>query len=246
VILAADVLREAWRDRWLAVGPSSVVLLVPLVGGAERLALGAGAKAAADVGLFAVWGLCAVLSLTLGLSALRASPERLWALVRPISRTRFLSERFAGVCAALALQVVALHAAWLVAALLAGVPVPPGLWAAAVLSWVEACVLAALAALFVQVQRPLPAGLCAAAVAVVGHLADEYRAIAADGDVPAPLARALFLAVPDLDRLDVQGAVVHGLVPDPGQLALAVGYGAAWCAALVLLATVALERRDVP
>lgn len=246
MILALDVVREAWRDRWLAIGPASVLIVAPLMGGARGLALGAGDKAALDVGLLVIWATTLVLALLIGVSALAPRRDLVWALVRPISRTRFLCERAAGVALALALQVAALSVSLLVAAAIVGVHVPVAAAAAAVLLWAEACVVAALAGLLGQILAPTPAGLCAAALVTVGHLADEYAAAALEGHVPRPLARALFLVVPDLDRFDAHAAVVHHLPVDPVQWALAVGYGVAWSAALVLLATIALARRDLP
>jgi len=246
VILAAEVVREAWRDRWLAIGPASVLILAPLMGVARSLALGGGDKAALDLGLLTMWALAVVLALVIGVTATAPRRDLVWALVRPISRTRFLCERALGVAAALALQVAALTAALLVAALIVGVPVPFAVAPAAVLLWAEACVVAAIATAIAQALPPVPAGLCAAVVAAVGHLADEYAAVAAEGWVPEGVARALFLVVPDLDRFGAQAAVVHEVAGEPVQWALAVGYGAAWCVALVLLATIALARRDLP
>jgi hypothetical protein len=246
VILALEVLREMWRDRWLAAGAAASLAVAPITVGAHGLSLGAGAKAATDVGLFAVWALASGFALGIGLTVLRPRPDLVWALTRPVSRARFATDRFLGACGALGILTALLHAGWAVGALLAGMAVPASLVAAFVLSWAGACVVAGVAGLFAQVLPPAPAGLCAVAMVVVGHLADEYAALAAEGDVPPTLARALFLLLPDLDRFDAGAILAHGVTPDPAQVGLAVGYGAAWCAVLVLLATIALSRRDLP
>ena len=58
------------------------------------------------------------------------------------------------------------------------------------------------------------------------------------------LARSLYYILPDLSAFDVKMQVVHGLNVPAGYLLSAVGYGAGYIAALLLVATVIFSRRD--
>ncbi len=245
-LLAREVVSDALRDRWLHVGPAAVLVLGPLTAGAARLALGAGDKAGADVGLFATWLLACGLALALGARALGPRDDLVWLYVRPISRARLVLARALGVAAALALQVLALSASFALGAVFASVTVPSGLWAIAGLLWVEACLLALLSGVLAHLLPMVPAALAAVGLWFVGHLADEARLLVARGDAPAAWAEIAFRLVPDLDALDVQAAVVHGVGPSAGEVAIATAYGGLWCAALALVLVALVVRRDLP
>jgi hypothetical protein len=54
----------------------------------------------------------------------------------------------------------------------------------------------------------------------------------------------LHAVLPNLDRLNVKSAAVHGLALPPGYFVAAVAYGVLYALAVVILACLIFERRE--
>ncbi len=241
----------AWRDRLFA----SIVLffvaagvLTPIV---QDFAIGAGDKAARDVGLSLLWLVASGTAVLVGVRAigseLRDGTAVFW-LTRPISRGTWVAGRSLGVIATLTLEVAGLLLAWGLVALWNGVGIPPDLPWFALLLWVELVLVAAWGTFFTSLTTsPIVAFLATLGLWSAGHLADEYGRLAAESDGPLlrALFRGLYLVVPDLDLFDVQDRVVH-LLPVDGEAAIwAVAYGLGWVLALTAASTAVISRRDL-
>lgn len=208
------------------------------------LALGAPTRALRDLGLGLGWLVASGCAIGLGIGAfgarLRAGTP-VWLLSGPLSRRSWWLGTALGGLALLALLVVGLTLAYGAVEARHGTPPVEALAAWAALLWAECAVLLALAALLGALARPPAAAAFALALWAAGHLASEHAAATAQ----APwTSRLLFTLVPDLDRLVVHGAIVHG---DPVAISTVLtggAHAALWTAALLALGVFVMEHTD--
>lgn len=243
-MIRVAALTFAARRRILGAVFAYAALLAVLGPWAADLALGAPTRALRDVGLGLGWLVASGSAVALGIGAFGASLRAgfpVWLLAGPLSRRSWWLGTALGGLGLLALLVLGLTLAY--AAVEARVGAPPGgalaVWAA--LLWAECAVLLALAALLGALARPGAATALALGVWAAGHLASEHAAATA----AAPWAsRILFAVVPDLDRLVVHAAVVHGDPLGPSVVATGGAYAALWTAALLALGVLVIENTD--
>jgi hypothetical protein len=114
------------------------------------------------------------------------------------------------------------------------------------MTFVELAVLAAFAVLFSSFTNPILASVGTVATYVVGHLSWSFDLL--KKRIPSGPGRAacdvLHAFLPNLDRLDVKAAAVHGLPLPPGYMTSAVAYGVFYAAAVLILACLVFERRE--
>jgi Cu-processing system permease protein len=124
--------------------------------------------------------------------------------------------------------------------------VDPAMLKAVFLIFVELMLITAIALFFSTFSSPLLSAAFTLALYIVGHFNKELRNLdqIIDSQVVAAVARTLYHVVPDLSAFDVKTQVVHGLAVPPGYLLLTASYGAAYIAAILLIATVIFSRRD--
>lgn len=166
-------------------------------------------------------------------------------LSRPVSREVFLLARYLGLAAVLAVSATAMGLlSW---ALLAAVgePFAEGLLRAGLLIYVELLVVAAAGFLFATVLRPGAALYATLGLVIIGRSLGETRAFLDTRGQGAEVLAWLYRLLPDLSRLDVKGAVVHGTaVPDNALLSGAL-YGLGYAGLLLVAAMIALSHKDL-
>ena len=245
--LARQVVGDAADDRTFWPVPLfgiAVLLLAPLV---SEATLAGGTRAVLDLGWLGLWLTASALGGWLGIRAVgRDLHQRTAALLlyRPLTIPSWLAGRLLGVALTLGLHVTSMCAIWAAIALLWGGHLDGNWFWAALLLWAEACVIAALAALFSTLVAPLFAGACTCALWIAGHLSAEYTRVALESGA-GWLPIAVYTVVPDLHRIDVQDAVVHGLVIEPAAALGSLTYAIVWIAVLQALTVLVISRRDL-
>jgi ABC-type transport system involved in multi-copper enzyme maturation permease subunit len=246
-ILARQVVADAADDRvFVTIGLYGAVVagLAPLVSG---MALAAGTRAVADLGWLLLWLVACWVGCWLGIRAVGLDlHHRTAALVlsRPISASTWSAGRLLGVVLALGVQIGGMLAIWVVIAGIWGVSIGVDWVWAGLLLWAEASVTAALAALLSTLVAPVFAAASTAGLWIAGHLAQEYARVAAESDL-AWAATLLFVFVPDLDRFNVQDALVHGVAIPPIAALSSLAYAVVWIAVLQGLTVWVVTRRDL-
>ncbi|MCB9673709.1 MAG: hypothetical protein H6737_01255 [Alphaproteobacteria bacterium] len=233
---------DALHERVVPVVVVSLGFLLVGVPVARATGMGAPTRVVLDFALWWAWLSGCALAMWLG-SRCIAGPlddrTAMWELTGPVSPGLWGLRRLGGSAAV----AVAAHGVVLCAALALG-GLPAGSAAVAVLTTLEILLLVALAGGLGAVFRPLPALVATATLWLVGHVGGLFRDLLAE-DGLGPLASAVLAAIPDLDLLDVHGAVVRGEVPPAGQVLLAAAWSLAWTCAAAAATVSVLNRRDL-
>ncbi len=247
--VARETCRQTVRERTAAVmvclASAAIVLSVFLA----PLALGEVERVVVDVGLalasitpVLVVTVCGCILLTHELA------RRMWVplLATPVRRAEFLAGRALGLYVTGAVALVALTGVHIgTLAMVTG----RGVWRvlpANLLTLGELGVMVATMTLFCAFSTP---GLTAAftgAAFLVGHAAsDLLRGSTELGNAGGTIARIGYVLIPHLDMFNGRAAVVYNEGVSVAQLAAAGLYAVCYCTALMVLACLAFERREI-
>jgi len=245
--LARQVVADAAHERvfWTAPLYALVVLtLAPLVSDAT---LAGGRRAVLDLGWLGFWLVACLLGCRMGIRAVGVDLHQRTAallLYRPLSIPSWLTGRLLGVLLTLGVQIAIMAALWACVATLWGGAISANWGWAVLLIWAEAALIAAMGALLSSLVTPVFAGACTCALWIAGHLSTEYARVAIASDI-GWVSAVVFTVIPDLDRFNVQDALVHGLnIPTAAALG-SLAYAAVWIAVLQALTVLVVSRRDL-
>ena len=246
--IAQNTFREAIRDRVLYLILAFALVLIGLGHFVSLLTIGSEIKIVKDLGLSAISVFGLLTAVFVGVSLVFKEIERRTVytlLAQPVRRWQFVCGKFVGLSLVLASSVLLTGAALLIAVAVQGESTA-GLVSAIVLAFVELELVAAFAVLFSTFTNPILAAVGTVATYVVGHLSWSFDLL--ERRIPAEsgklLCRGLHALLPNLDRLNVKSAAVHGVALPPGYFAAAVVYGALYTVAVLILACFIFERRE--
>jgi hypothetical protein len=114
------------------------------------------------------------------------------------------------------------------------------------LTFVELAVVTAIALFFSTFSTPLLSAALTFGFFVAGRFSADLRNFdqVVDSQAAVWLARAIYWVLPNLLPFDVRAQVVHGQPVPAMYLALTVGSGLLYVAALLVASTVIFARRD--
>jgi ABC-type transport system involved in multi-copper enzyme maturation permease subunit len=250
IAIALMAFTEAVRDRILysllafalAMIGSSVVLV--------RLSVGGEGKIVKDLGLSAISLVGVLIAVFIGVGLVSREIDRrtiYMVMARPIRRGEFILGKFCGLGLTLLVNVAVMAAgllglAWFL----------EGRWSlellpAILLAYVELLLLTAAAILFSAFTTPTLSAIFTLSFFVIGRLIGDLRAFAAQfgGPVLQALAPGLSYVFPNLARLNISDASVHGRPLGAGYLLLALLYGGAYLVLLLAGAMAIFARRDL-
>jgi len=248
--VAQNTFREAVRDRVLYLLVFFAVLVILGSEGLAVLAVGDSRKVALDLGLAAISFFGVLISVFLGLSQFAREIDRrtvYTVISKPISRSGFIAGKLAGLYATVVVLTLGMTVVFLAFVWLRHDVAEPRLLAAVVLFLVENLVLASLAVLFASFTTPILATLFTMTMYVIGHLSFGLKLLAGHervaGSLFSRVMMGLYWVLPNLERFNVKGQVVHG-DPLPEGLVLPILYGIVYAAAIFLVSTEIFRRRD--
>ncbi len=241
---------EAVRDRVLyallvfalAMIGSSTILVSLSVGGEEKIVKDLGIAAISVVGL-----LIAVF-IGVGLVSREIDRRTIYpVMTRPVRRAEFILGKFCGLGLTLLVNV-----AVMAAGLLCLTRVLEGRWSfelmpAVLLAYVELLLLTAAAILFSTFTTPTLSAIFTLSLFVIGRLSADLKAFAQQLGSPAvrALAAGLYTLLPNLSRFNITEASIYHLPLGPGYLPLALLYGTAYIAVLLVTAIIIFGQRDL-
>jgi ABC-type transport system involved in multi-copper enzyme maturation permease subunit len=246
--IAWNTFREAIRDRVLYL----LLAFALIVLGASRflslLTVGSEEKIIKDVGLSAILLFGLLVSVFVGVSLVFKEIEKrtvLTLLANPVRRWQFVVGKYVGLLLVLGANLL-LMAAVLFAVLLARGDRPWPLLPAILAIAVQLAILSAFAILFSCYTNSILSAVGTVAVYVAGHLSWSLDLLRnrVEGGAARFLCDAVHAVLPNLDRLNLHTAAVHDLPLAPGTVAWSLAYGAAYAAAVVVLACLVFERRE--
>jgi ABC-type transport system involved in multi-copper enzyme maturation permease subunit len=261
--VALNTLREAVRDR---VFYNLLLFAVLLVGTSlviGQLAAGQDVKIIKDLGLAASLLFGVGIAIFIGIQLVAREVERRSVhatLSKPIGRPAFLLGKYVGLLLTLAVNILVMTAALYVVLAVYWRLTPPGVqavWTAPAvdprlltalgLIYVELAIVTAIALLFSTYSSALLSATFTTAIWVAGHFVGDLRTLDQVG-APASTSWTAWLVswlLPNLALFDIKAEVVHGIAVPATQVAAAVGYGATYSAAVLLVAIVIFQRRDL-
>jgi ABC-type transport system involved in multi-copper enzyme maturation permease subunit len=202
-----------------------------------------------DVGFGAMRLFGVAIALFVGVGLIHKEVERRTVytiLSKPLSRGEFLLGKFAGLALTVWMQLAIMTLAFAAVSWASGAPLGPGHAAACLLLGVELALVVAIATLFSAFTTPMLSSLFAGGLWVVGNLTRDLREIGAGSELPeVRLATAwLHRLLPDLASFDLRIEAAHGLPVAASDVWLALVYGGAYCAVVLVCAVAIFERRD--
>ncbi|MDH3629033.1 MAG: ABC transporter permease [Acidobacteriota bacterium] len=246
--IALNTFREAIRDRVLYLLLVFALILIVVSQLLSLLTVGDEEKIIADMGLSAISIFGVLTAVFIGVSLVFKEIERRTVytlLANPVRRWQFLLGKFVGLMAVLLMNVVLMSIALSIVLVLRGQP-PWDLVPALFLITIELAVVTSFALLFSTLTNPILAAVWTFASYVAGHLAWSLPLLRdkVTGTIGKWVCDAVYAVMPHLHRLDIKADAVHGLPLPDGYVWMAALYGVSYAAVILLLASVAFERKD--
>lgn len=246
--LAVNGFREARRNRVTVVVFGFAFLMAFISTVAIELTVATFERVMLDLGLGVMALISAGLVVFLASGLIPREIERrtiFLVLSRPISRSAFVVARFFGNIATIVVLVAMMTAVlgWQ----LNTHGVPPGrIFFVSVYGIVlQAVVLNAVCFVLASSMTQFPSAVVAVSLWVMGHLAsDLYRMTDRASGGLRWLGRALWLAMPQLDRLDFKARATYQEATSNTELLTAFAYATGYSVVLVTIACLLFEKRD--
>jgi len=259
--IAVNVFRESVRDKVLYNLVFFAILMMAASYLIGQLTAGQDVKMIKDLGLAAssVFGLFIAVFIGIGLVSKEVEKRSIYSLLaKPIHRYQIVLGKYVGLVLTLAVNIsimtVALYAVlaymgWKLSASAMAWEAPaldPALLKAVLLTFLELCIVTAIALFFSTFSTPLLSAALTFGFFVAGRLSSDLRNFndVVQSPLAGKLAGAVYWVLPNLAPFDVRAQVVHGLPVQAGYLALTAGYGLLYIAALLVPATLIFSRRD--
>lgn len=248
--IARNTAREALRNKVLysILAFAAVVVVVAALFGSASI--GDQTKFVKDFSLAAISLFGVVIAVTLGVNMLAKELGRrtiLNILSKPVARWEFVTGKFLGLAATVALVVFCMSGALIgILGVLEGRP-DPALFAAAAAIVLELTIVVAVALFFSSiVVTPTLAGLFTIAAFVAGRSAGYLGYFRGEDWAPAvrAISSVLYWTLPHLNRLDLADQVAYGEPVSLGYLGLAAIYALAYSLVLLVVTTALFERRE--
>ena len=165
---------------------------------------------------------------------------------KPISRSAFLLSRVGAILLTLLVLLLVMGALFLMELKVYGAPFHRSQLAAMAMLFVELVVLTSFGALMSTFAGPIVSAVVVAGVYFAGHASrDLYiRAQRSGSALLRVLGKGAYYLLPNLDRLDYKPAAAYTLEPSGRELLVNAGYGLAYAAVVLLVATLIFDRRD--
>lgn len=249
VAIAVNTFKETIRDRVLAV--IVVFALLMIAGGLwlGSISLGEEGRMMKDFGLVAVtaFGLIVAVFIAAGLVHKEVEKRTVYVLFsKPVSRVAFISGKFAGLCATMAV-VLAGMALFLFALVWIVDGEPSGMVLLAVLMiYVQLLAIMAVTIFFSTLGSAILASVLGICVFVAGQLSQNVLALTRLGKNPVTeaLSWVIYVIIPNLAAVDVKAGVVGEQTLAWGPIGLWTVYLLAYVVVVLALAALVFRRKE--
>ncbi|TVP67288.1 MAG: ABC transporter permease [Leptolyngbya sp. LCM1.Bin17] len=251
-VIARNVFLEVIRDRILYLIALFALLMVAATVLLPEVSAGAQDKITLDLGLAAIHLLSVIIAVFVGTGLVNKEIEKRTVLVliaKPVSRAEFIVGKHLGLSAVLLVLIAALGVIFMAVLGLNRISFPvASVMLALGFTALEAILITAVAILFGVFTSSLLATLLTFATYLMGHLTQDLVAFGNLSDNPAiqRVTNALYLILPDLERLNLRNEAIYGmaLLPSGTELLLHLLYGLLYTALLLTIASVIFARRQ--
>lgn len=250
--IAANVFREAIRDRILYLAMVYALVLVGAVNLLPEISAGTEDKITVDVALSAMNLLGLLVTVFLGTGLINKEIDKRTVLIllsKPIRRGELIVGKFLGLSAVIGVLVAFMQGILMLVLGLSKINYPLGsLLVAALYLFLQLSVITAIAILFGVLTSSILATILTFCIYVMGNLTRDLLQLGQISQNPGieRLAMGLYLFLPDLARLDLKNDAVYGLaaLPSFDTLALNALYGIVYIILLLSGAIAIFAKRE--
>ncbi|MGZ8374771.1 MAG: ABC transporter permease [Nitrospira sp.] len=246
--IAINTLRENLRDKLLYNLLFFALLMIGSSILLSRITLGDHHRLILDLGLASInlFGVLIAIFVGIGLVSKEVDRKTIYTIVsKPIPRYEFLLGKYCGLVITLFANTVVMVVGLLLVLQVMDVPITSLVFKSLVLIFLELMVITAVAVLFSTFTSATLSAIFTLAVYVIGHLSGDLKEFAKKLDeVSEMVVNAIYYTLPNLERFNLKGHVIHHLDFGMADMALTLAYGLNYAAFLLLLASVIFQRRD--
>ncbi|MDH5640878.1 MAG: ABC transporter permease [Nitrospira sp.] len=246
--IAMNTFRENLRDKLLY---NLVIFALLLIGSSiliSTLTLGEFDRLMIDIGLASInlFGVLIAIFIGIGLVSKEIDKKTIYTIVsKPVARHQFLLGKYLGLTMTLFINTTVMVIGLVLVLSARNVPVDLLLFKAVMLIFVEFMVITAVAMVFSTFTSTTLSAIFTLAVFVIGHLTPDLKMFGEKMDeVGQGVMNGLYYLLPNLERFNLKGHVIHHLEVANTDLMLIVLYGLTYAAFLLFTASVIFQRRD--
>jgi ABC-type transport system involved in multi-copper enzyme maturation permease subunit len=248
ISISLNTFRETLREKLLY---NLLIFALLMIGSSillSRLTLGDANRLILDLGLASInlFGVIIAIFVGIGLVSKEIDKKTIYTIVsKPVPRYEFLLGKYLGLCSTLFVNTVIMVAGLLVVLRVMDVPIELVLFKSLLLIFMELLVITAVALLFSAFTSSTLSAIFSLAVYVIGHLSSDLKTLGEKLDtVSRAVLNTLYYLMPNLERFNLKGHVIHRLDVGMTDMALIMCYGLAYTALLLMAAAVIFQRRD--
>mgnify|MGYP001206748628 FL=1 len=246
--IAVNTFRENLREKLLYNLLFFALLMIGSSILLSRITLGDYHRLILDLGLASInlFGVLIAIFVGIGLVSKEVDRKTIYTIVsKPIPRYEFLLGKYCGLVITLLANTVVMVAGLLIVLQVMDVPITSLVFKSLALIFLELMVITAVAVLFSTFTSATLSAIFTLAVYVIGHLSGDLKEFSKKLDEVSQMAvNAIYYTLPNLERFNLKGHVIHHLDFGLADMALTLAYGLTYAAFLLLLASVIFQRRD--
>jgi ABC-type transport system involved in multi-copper enzyme maturation permease subunit len=246
--IALNTFRENLRDKLLynllvfallMIG-SSLLLMRLTLGEFHRLLLNVG------LGSINIFGVLIAIFVGIGLVNKEIEKKTIYTIVsKPVARYQFLIGKYLGLTLTLFVNTLIMAGGLLLVLFAQGVPIESMLFKALGLIFMEFMVITAVALLCSTFTSATLSAIFTLATYVIGHLTADLKTFGEKMDEGMrTVVTGLYYILPNLERFNLKGNVIHHIEVSGTDLLLIVMYGLTYVAFLLMSASIIFQRRD--
>lgn len=246
--IALNTFRENLRDKLLynllvfallMIG-SSLLLMRLTLGEFHRLLLNVG------LGSINIFGVLIAIFVGIGLVNKEIEKKTIYTIVsKPVARYQFLIGKYFGLSLTLLVNTLIMAGGLLLVLFVQNVPIESMLFKALGLIFMEFMVITAVALLCSTFTSATLSAIFTLATYVIGHLTADLKTFGEKMDEGMrALVTGLYYILPNLERFNLKGNVIHHIEVSGTDLLLIVVYGLTYVAFLLMFASIIFQRRD--
>ncbi len=246
--ISLNTFRETLREKLLY---NLLIFALLMIGSSillSRLTLGDANRLILDLGLASIniFGVIIAIFVGIGLVNKEIDKKTIYTILsKPVPRYEFLLGKYLGLCITLLANTTIMVAGLFMVLEIMQVPIELVLFKSVLFIYVELLVVTAVALLFSTFTSSTLSAIFTLAIYVIGHLSADLKSLGGKLDsVSRSVLNALYYLMPNLERFNLKGHVIHQLDVGMADMVLIVCYGMAYATLVLLVATIIFQRRD--
>jgi ABC-type transport system involved in multi-copper enzyme maturation permease subunit len=202
-----------------------------------------------DFGLAAmsISGLLLAIFIGVGLLGREISSKTIYhVLAKPVSRSSFITGKFAGLLAVLVLIYIIMAVFFMATLTIMGGHVNCLIVSAIICIWMETAIIVSASVFFSTFASPVLAALFSTAFYIAGHLNDLVSVhVSAKSGIFPGIQKTIYYLIPNLEHLNIRDHVVYNIVLPGGYMEMAVCYGCLYVILFITLGCVIFGKKDL-